>query len=99
MIKTRNNIDAKHILWVWSPYCTILMGNGRHDHLRVRGLVGNGRQICLITLQQVLDIQIGSVVEVVIIDVKDFGFVVELAPGVDALLHVAQISNEFVSLQ
>ena len=45
-----------------------------------------------------MDIQIGSVVEVTVKDVREFGFIVELAPGVECLLHIAQISHDFVSL-
>ena len=41
-------------------------------------------------------IHVGDVVEGVIKNVTDFGAFVELEPGVDALLHVSQISREHV---
>ena len=40
---------------------------------------------------------VGNVVEGTIARMTDFGAFVELAPGVDALLHVSQISREHVA--
>ena len=42
-------------------------------------------------------INVGDVVEGVVKSVVDFGAFVELAPGIDALLHVSQISREHVA--
>ena len=42
-------------------------------------------------------IKVGDVVEGVVKSVVDFGAFVELAPGIDALLHVSQISREHVA--
>lgn len=39
---------------------------------------------------------VGNIVEGVVARMTDFGAFVELAPGVDALLHVSQISKEHV---
>ena len=39
---------------------------------------------------------VGTVVKGVVARMTDFGAFVELAPGVDALLHVSQISKEHV---
>ena len=39
----------------------------------------------------------GAIYSVVVKDVRDFGVIVELAPGVDALLHKSQLSPKFVS--
>lgn len=39
---------------------------------------------------------VGNVVTGVVARMTDFGAFVELAPGVDALLHVSQISKEHV---
>ena len=47
--------------------------------------------------QQLLEsIHVGDVVEGVVKNVTDFGAFVELEPGVDALLHVSQISKEHI---
>ena len=46
---------------------------------------------------QPLDIPIGSVIEVTIRDLRQYGFIVELAPGVQSLLHIHQFSHDFVS--
>ena len=40
---------------------------------------------------------VGTIVKGVVARMTDFGAFVELAPGVDALLHVSQISKEHVN--
>ena len=62
-------------------------------------MFGKGRQIYMFALLQTLDIQVGSVIEVVVKEIRDYGFMVELAPGVLSLLHMAQFSHDFVSRQ
>ena len=44
-----------------------------------------------------LDFAVGNVVKGKVARMTDFGAFVELAPGVDALLHVSQISREHVA--
>ena len=44
----------------------------------------------------VKDVEIGEVYEGVVRDIVDFGAFVELLPGKDGLLHVSEISNEYV---
>ena len=50
-------------------------------------------------ISQPVDIPIGSVIEVLIKDVRDYGFMAELAPGVLVLLHNKQLGHDFVSLR
>lgn len=44
----------------------------------------------------VKDVEIGEIYEGVVRDIVDFGAFVELLPGKDGLLHVSEISNEYV---
>ena len=46
--------------------------------------------------QNSMTIEVGSVMEGTVTGITKFGAFVELAPGVDALLHVSQISREHV---
>ena len=39
----------------------------------------------------------GAIYSVVVREVRDYGLIVELAPGVDALLHKSQLSHKYVS--
>ena len=41
--------------------------------------------------------EVGSVLEGTITEVRDYGFMVELAPGETALLHNSKLSHTFVS--
>ncbi|KAL5463352.1 hypothetical protein EMCRGX_G032244 [Ephydatia muelleri] len=43
------------------------------------------------------ELKFGSIIDATIKEVRDYGFIVELAPGIGALLHVSQISHKFVS--
>ena len=42
------------------------------------------------------ELKFGAVIDATIKEVRDYGFIVELAPGVATLLHVSQISHKFV---
>ena len=53
--------------------------------------------LCYHSFQR-LGLQFGEVIEVTIKDVRDFGFKVEVAPGSNLLLHISQLSYDFVSL-
>ena len=44
----------------------------------------------------VSDFEKGQILEGTVVSIKDFGAFIELAPGVDALLHVSQISKDHV---
>ena len=68
---------------------------------RKRRIIGNRKTLLLAKkaeLQKELfaKIKVGDVIEGTVKNVTDFGAFVELAPGVDALLHVSQISQEHV---
>jgi len=44
----------------------------------------------------VQEFEVGAIYSVVVKEVRDYGLIVELAPGVDALLHKLQLSHEYV---
>ena len=44
------------------------------------------------------DLEIGSELEGVIIGEREYGFLLELAPGVTSLLHNSQINHSFVRM-
>ena len=69
---------------------------------RRRRIIGNRKQLLLAEKAEkqkelLAKINVGDKVEGVVKNVTDFGAFVELAPGVDALLHVSQISREHVA--
>ena len=43
------------------------------------------------------EFEVGAIYPAVVKDVRDYGLIVELAPGVDILLHKSQMSHKFVS--
>lgn len=43
------------------------------------------------------EFEVGSTVEVTVTEPREYGFIVKIEPGGDALLHISQISHEFVS--
>ena len=45
----------------------------------------------------VQEFEVGAIYSVVVREVRDYGLIVELAPGVDALLHKSQLSHKYVS--
>ena len=69
---------------------------------RRRRVIGDRKQLLVAKKEEMKKelferIHAGDVVEGTIKNVTDFGAFVELAPGVDALLHVSQISREHVA--
>ena len=68
---------------------------------RRRRIIGDRKQLLLAKKEEMQKelfarIKVGDVVEGTVKNVTDFGAFVELDPGVDALLHVSQISSEHV---
>ena len=68
---------------------------------RRRRIIGNRKQLLVAEKakkqQELMErIHVGDTVEGVVKNVTDFGAFIELAPGVDALLHVSQISKDHV---
>mgnify|MGYP002550450135 CR=1 FL=1 len=66
-----------------------------------RRIIGDRKQLIVAEKKAAKDalfakIEVGMTVEGVVKNVTDFGAFVELEPGVDALLHVSQISQEHV---
>ena len=49
---------------------------------------------CVIHLQE---FEVGAIYPAVVGEVRDYGLMVELAPGVNALLHKSQLSHKYVS--
>ena len=43
------------------------------------------------------EFEVGAIYPAVVKEVRDYGLIVELAPGVDLLLHKSQMSHKFVS--
>ena len=67
-----------------------------------RRIIGDRKQLIVAEKKAAKDalfakIEVGMTVEGVVKNVTDFGAFVELAPGIDALLHVSQISREHVA--
>ena len=68
---------------------------------RRRRIIGDRKQLLVAKKAEMQKelfarIHVGDVVEGVIKNITDFGAFIELAPGVDALLHVSQISKDHV---
>jgi hypothetical protein len=87
--------DLSHGMHMKAP---TWMGNGRHATISRTFGIGLSILLTLSLTLQPLDIPIGSVIEVTIRDLREYGFIVELAPGVQCLLHIHQFSHDFVSL-
>ena len=43
------------------------------------------------------EFEVGSSIAVTVLEQRDFGFIVELSPGVSSLLHISQLSRDHVS--
>ena len=43
------------------------------------------------------EFEVGAIYPAVVRDIRDYGLIVELVPGVEILLHKSQMSHKFVS--
>ncbi len=66
--------------------------------VHISGLVAAGAEEAQRQIQMLIaEVEIGATYNARVVSVKDFGCFVEILPGQEGLVHVSELSNEFVS--